>query len=344
MATRDRAQVNAKKKGQKEVWRTGRVTVEVLRGRGLLALDKSGTSDPFVSVQLVDVTEGNPLKKPLDKVAKTGVCKKTLEPAWSGEKFVWDDVPNPLPRVRFTVSDYNGMLAKPKPLGRAHMSLEAIWEMSGPHQLPSQWLSLKPFDKLKAVTGDIEVRVNLAVSTGDEQLDAINEVEACRWFPDEAGHPDDDGHDHGHHHPDHHAARAAIPRAPNLLQVAAIRAKGLRAMDKAVFGGRSSDPFVSLSVGPEGTKVRTKTLKKNLNPVWGECLEVPLPAGGARGHFLQVRVEDADFSGSEYMGGCAVDLATLPPLLDDGSAQGRKRVRNSQLQRLISRSFSTRFG
>ena len=83
MATRDRAQVNAKKKGQKEVWRTGRVTVEVLRGRGLLALDKSGTSDPFVSVQLVDVTEGNPLKKPLDKVAKTGVCKKTLEPAWT---------------------------------------------------------------------------------------------------------------------------------------------------------------------------------------------------------------------------------------------------------------------
>ena len=33
--------MNAKKKGQKEVWRTGRVTVEVLRGRGLLALDRA---------------------------------------------------------------------------------------------------------------------------------------------------------------------------------------------------------------------------------------------------------------------------------------------------------------
>ena len=50
----------------------------------------------------------------------------------------------------------------------------------------------------------------------------------------------------------------------------------------------------------------------------------------------------------------AVDLGHLAVELDAtddwtsrlslGGQQGRKRVRNSQLQRLISRSFSTRFG
>ena len=37
-------------------------------------------------------------------------------------------------------------------------------------------------------------------------------------------------------------------------------------------------------------------------------------------------------------------LMRCHPHLLDGADQGRKRVRNSQLQRLLSRSFSTRFG
>ena len=146
---------------QKAIWSEGRLTVEVLKGKGLLAADKSGTSDPFVTVQLVDVTRGDPLKKPHDKVGKTGVKKKTLAPEWDGEKFIFDDVPYPLPRLRVTCSDYNGILSKPKPLGRAHVSLEAIWEMSGPHALPPQWVRLKPFEGCEAATGEISVRVNL---------------------------------------------------------------------------------------------------------------------------------------------------------------------------------------
>ena len=37
-------------------------------------------------------------------------------------------------------------------------------------------------------------------------------------------------------------------------------------------------------------------------------------------------------------------LACARLLVDRGADRGRKRVRNSQLQRLISRPFSTRFG
>lgn len=306
-----------KKPKQKALWHSGRLTVEVLKGKQLLAADKSGTSDPFVTVQLVDVNEGNPLKSPHDKVAKTGVAKKTLTPEWKGEKFVFDDVPHPLPRLRFTVQDYNGMLSKPKPLGRAHVSLEAIWEMTHKTALPAQWLSLKPYDALKETTGAIEVRVNLTPSSGDERQDAIDEAESSRWFPDDE---DEDA--------ESRALRES--REPNTLLVAVVRAKDLRAMDKALFGGKSSDPFVTLSVGVEGKQVKSRVIKKDLQPVWSECLEVPLPRTGARGAFLTVRVDDADMMGSDYMGGCAVDLSDLPPALEDGSragvAKGRDRL------------------
>ena len=59
-------------------WESGRLAVEVLGARGLRAADKSGTSDPFVCVQLVN--NGKALPKPHDKAHKTRTIKKTLAP------------------------------------------------------------------------------------------------------------------------------------------------------------------------------------------------------------------------------------------------------------------------
>ena len=94
------APATKKKAFRADAWKTGRVTVEVLRGRGLLAVDRSGSSDPFVTVQFVSVAERKPLPKPLDVVVKTSVKKQTLEPSWTGERFVFNDVGAPLPYAR----------------------------------------------------------------------------------------------------------------------------------------------------------------------------------------------------------------------------------------------------
>jgi len=62
------------------------------------------------------------------------------------------------------------------------------------------------------------------------------------------------------------------------------------------------------------------------------------------------RRRGGDVFWAPYLESLPRDVAALPnawaPLLagDAGAFQGRKRVRNSQLQRLLSRPFSTRFG
>ena len=117
-----------KPQGDGPPWESGRLSVEVLGARGLRAADKSGTSDPFVCVQLV--ANGKPLPKPHDKSHKTRTIKKTLAPRYKDENFVFDDVP--LQTLRFRVYDWNAGLmgvgsGKPKPLGEASVDLAQRW-------------------------------------------------------------------------------------------------------------------------------------------------------------------------------------------------------------------------
>ena len=96
----------------------------MLGARGLRAADKSGTSDPFVCVQLV--SNGKALPKPHDKAHKTRTIKKTLAPRYKDEHFVFDDVP--LQTLRFQVYDWNAGLmgmgsGKAKPLGEVSVDL-----------------------------------------------------------------------------------------------------------------------------------------------------------------------------------------------------------------------------
>ena len=206
------------------------------------------------------------------------------------------------------------MLHKPKPLGYADVSLEAILKLGGAHgTVAPQWYALKPCEGMGSVAGEVECRVIMTAGGGDPKEDAVAEAANCRWFPDEDD-DDDDG-------------VGGFPSGqPNLLKVAVIRGKELTPMDSTMFGSKSSDPFVSLAVlggGEEAEpppRVKTRVMKKDLNPVWAECLEVPLPIGGVKDKVLDVRVEDKDFASSTYMGGCHVRLDALPELLEDGSA------------------------
>ena len=117
-----------KPQGDGPPWESGRLAVEVLGARGLRAADKSGTSDPFVCVQLV--SNGKALPKPHDKAHKTRTIKKTLAPRYKDEHFVFDDVP--LQTLRFRVYDWNAGLmglgsGKATPLGEVSVDLAQRW-------------------------------------------------------------------------------------------------------------------------------------------------------------------------------------------------------------------------
>ena len=70
------------------------VSVRVVRATGLLAADKGGTSDPFVTV----LSKGS-------KKAKTSVKKKTLEPEW--DETLDLTVPDLAAPLSLTVMDYD---------------------------------------------------------------------------------------------------------------------------------------------------------------------------------------------------------------------------------------------
>ena len=63
--------------------------------------------------------------------------------------------------------------------------------------------------------------------------------------------------------------------AANVLVVKVTQARGLKAMDSAMFGKGSSDPFATLKCG--GRVEKTKVIKKTLAPVWNEEFRLELP-------------------------------------------------------------------
>ena len=168
-----------------------------------------------------------------------------------------------------------------------------------------------------AAAGDLEVKFVLTAGTGDANADAALAADKARWFVDE---------------PQEDESSGAPTGEPNTLLVAVVRARQLKIADKNTFGGGgSSDPFVTLTFG-DGKPVKTKVIKKNLEPVWMESFElaVPLPKdkkkdpsspGKARAlPSLTVLVEDKDALTSDFLGKCTVAPAALPAVEADGAA------------------------
>jgi len=86
-----------------------------------------------------------------------------------------------------------------------------------------------------------------------------------------------------------------------LLKVGVVKGTNLVATDLL---SSTTDPYVAVSLGNQ--KVKTRTVKRNLNPVWDDELTVgvPFPPGQ-----LIVEVMDKDtFSKDEFLGGAKVNL------------------------------------
>ena len=83
---------------------------------------------------------------------------------------------------------------------------------------------------------------------------------------------------------------------PNCLKVAVIRAKDLRAVDDGTIGRKQSNPLVVVDVIAPGQlcdEVETQTVEDDLDPVWCQSLNAPLPENiDVRTLALRVRVLD----------------------------------------------------
>ena len=116
--------------------------------------------------------------------------------------------------------------------------------------------------------------------------------------------------------------------APNCLRVAVIRAKDLRAVDDGTIGRKQSNPLVVVDVVAPGQlcdEVETTTIEDDLDPVWCQSLNAPLPESiDVRTLALRVRVLDYDedrITKRRLMGQTAFRLDRLPKQLEeDGSS------------------------
>ncbi|KAH8074107.1 hypothetical protein JL721_2669 [Aureococcus anophagefferens] len=107
------------------------------------------------------------------------------------------------------------------------------------------------------------------------------------------------------HLPEQMEADDDLQKTPNVLRICLVRARGIKVMDKKLFGkGGSSDPFVTFSLDGE---VRKSTVqKKSLRPTYFEmpCEDVDLS--------LLLTMEDYDLAGSnDFMGEVRVEIETF---------------------------------
>ena len=74
---------------------------EILAGRGLLAADKNGSSDPYAVAMLVHHESHKPLRGKRARRFKTKHKKKTLSPDWDAPEQTWVGLERELLRGRF---------------------------------------------------------------------------------------------------------------------------------------------------------------------------------------------------------------------------------------------------
>ena len=268
----------------------GALKVTVVRGVGLLAADKGGTSDPYVVVQL-----GKTKKR-------SKVIKKTLDPEWN-EALTFDGIGmRELVESQLLVRafDYDGITSRNDTLGARRVSVELLHTVAHRYiplrtviycytplhtvsyrHMPSHTVTYsvtRRYTPLHAVTGELSVGLD-RLGTVDrvdysQPLSIQGSVQfTAEWLPStpraprlglsqsgagvEAGAPLEGSV------PQDAAARRAERGA---LKVHLARGVGLLAADK----GGTSDPYVVVQLGK--TKHSSKVIKKTLDPEWDEAV------------------------------------------------------------------------
>lgn len=273
------------------------VEIEVLSARKLIAVDRDGTSDPFVTVQLLAVGANGMLsayKTPWKKARSTKEKRRTLSPVWRSDdnnRFEFRGVSGALPAVRFRVMDWNRW-SPPKPMGEFVVRLTGETEEVDWHELkvPADMRRLPAGRSL----GEVEVKISVTPS-GKKKRAPRKEPAAHKWFePDEA------------------------ERTPNVLQVAIVSATGFPESHRPLSTERRKsircDPLAVVRY--RGEKRSTKVLKRTLQPIWGTTFDLPRGPDGS--DVLTIDVCDTRlFKEPKRLGRVQVDCKTSSPVARD---------------------------
>ncbi|KAI9266500.1 C2 domain-containing protein [Phascolomyces articulosus] len=293
----------------------GTLTASLIRGVDLKAADKSGTSDPYV----VFTVNG-------DRVHKSAVVKKTLNPTWKNEQFTVPIQSRVTASFRIEVFDWN-QIQGDEPIGSGGITLRGdMVESFGVKDVNI------PLDGVAGVTGSIRVRFkwdpHLLVkrktqtsilgattrigtstsmsSTSSGGLGGVNNgprpmTSMSSLALSEGG---------GMHSRSASEAGSGIIRKSStdlasiattiedekdlsdtagvdgMLTVRIIEARGLKGVDKS----GTSDPYVRVRI--DGHSVyKTKAISKTLAPTWGEEFIIQIP-----GHPTPIRFKVKDFN------------------------------------------------
>jgi len=248
-----------------------KLTVVLKRGKGLLAADKNGFSDPFVKLALGS------------EQYKSTIVKKSLNPEWN-ESFHWNG-PKALllgQSIMFNVFDYDGRFSKADRLGDAALPL-AQFVLGSPQdvEIPLDTQGTLEVSVMWRFLRDSVVEGKLANVKRDSKKNLLSLGESSPSFP--SGDADE----------------------PLLLTLRIKKGTNLLVADK----NGLSDPFVVLTCN--GQRHKSKVVYKTLEPTWDQTfhfsiLRMDLLTGVVG---IEVRDYDGMLSKSDFLGSAQLDLA-----------------------------------
>ena len=280
------------------------VEVEVIKAINIIAADKSGTSDPYCKLKLVQA-DGKVMPS---EEYKTKTIQRTLNPEWDETISMGTAFQNMKVlvgcKVVATLYDMDkGMFDADDPLGQIEF---------GPIQILAKKKKLKMDLKFAlqttpamtkekvTATGELHLRLKLL---GDPNLLYEEFNKEAKALPDEIPNARDASNDVSL---DEEHAKMFEGKPCNELHLSLVSAKGLVAMDTSVFGKATSDPYVCMSVN--SVKKQSTTKKKTLTPEWHENFVFPSVDDPACAVTLEVM--DYDLVGSnDFMGKVVIPLS-----------------------------------
>ena len=271
--------------------------VTVHEGKNLIACEKNGTSSPYVAASLLNMTS----REVKNEKDKTEYKSRTLNPKWDhrmtfGGSYDLNNV-DVLPTLCLKVFHKGSTFSADQPMGIVEIPLDTINPTGSPMK---QFYPLQKTGRMKDVAGELLLTIKFSGPPNDGTAGEL-----------EAG-----GEDIGVDMPNEEEDPDHVDEPPNEVIVTVIRGRNLIIMDPNLIGsGGSSDPLVKIKIDGHKSQ-RTKTIKKNLNPVWNETLKFEYVDDESLS--LDIVVEDEDLVKNDFMGKVIVPL---------GSFENKKAVR-----------------
>ncbi|KAG7389144.1 hypothetical protein PHYBOEH_007572 [Phytophthora boehmeriae] len=272
----------------------GGVRVKIVEARNILAADSSGTSDPYVTMTLLD-SKG--AKLAAGGSFKTKVVKKSLSPQWNEQFIIGDKLDlRVATTLRLLLSDSDGTFLSDGVLGVVDIPVSLLLGLTEPLD---NWFQLTKHQKMKKDSKG-ELRVVL------ERLSPAATAVAVEGGAELESKP----------------AAAVSNQPPNLLYVTLKSGKDLLGMDN---NGTTSDPIVFFTFN--GQKHESTKKEKTLRPQWNE--KFGFFATDLKNK-LTILVEDYDITINDFMGKAEVSMKDLKPneernlAVELGGKSGRK--------------------